>query len=401
MVGRGQMERRLRSADWLADAHTQAIFSLLDGEGERTRAVGGIVRDTLLGVARENTEIDFATELLPDEVMTRAGRKGIDVIPTGITHGTVTLRVDSLLAEVTTLRQDVETDGRRAIVRFGTDWRHDAERRDFTINALYADMFGNLFDPLGSANDLAEPRIRFIGDPDRRIAEDRLRVYRFFRFSASHAGERFDAEGLAAVARAAGSLGELSAERVGAEMRRILSLPKVSITLKAMHEAGILTLDRETLERLRAYGARAARPHFIARLALIVAGAAAPTIQARWRLSNEEMTRSAAIVEAARLLQDLKVHEAAYRYPAALADAIEVAAVLSGWTEAGKSAVLDQLSHVTLVPFPITGSDLIARGYAPGPALGAELSRLEQAWIDSGLSLDREALLRQLQAPIS
>ena len=394
MVGRGQMERRLKAAAWLVDPDTQAIFSLLDGEGERTRAVGGIVRDTLLGIERDDSEIDFATELPPDEVMARAERRGVAAYPTGIAHGTVTLKLNARLAEVTTLREDVETDGRHAVVKFGTDWTRDAERRDFTINALYADMFGTLFDPLDGGADLTEPRIRFIGDPDTRIAEDRLRVYRFFRFSASHAGERFDATGLAACTRAAGSLGALSAERVGAEMRRLLSLHKVATTLKMMRDAGILKLDEVTLERLRAYGTRAARPNFLARLALIVARESAAEVQARWRLSNEEITRADAILTVARLLEDLRVHEAAYRYPAALADGIEVAAVLAGWTEAGKSAVVDQLAGVTMRPFPLSGGDLLAMGVDPGPEIGAELARLERLWIESGFAFDRDKLLR-------
>jgi len=393
MVGRGQMERRLKSARWLADPDAQALFSLLDGEGERTRAVGGIVRDTLLGISRDNVEIDLATELPPDEVLARAARKGVAAFPTGIAHGTITLKLNDLLAEVTTLREDVETDGRHAVVRFGTDWRRDAERRDFTINALYADMFGDLFDPLGGAVDLAEPRVRFIGNPDQRIAEDRLRVYRFFRFSASHAGEHFDGAGLAAVERAAGSLGALSAERVGAEMRRMLALPKIAVTLRTMHEVGVLDLSEATLEQLRSYGVRASRPHFLPRLALIVAGCGARQIQDRWRLSNEEVARAEAILKVAGLLQELKVHEAAYRFPAALSDGIEVATVLAGWTDAGKSAVVDELANVTMSPFPLGGQDLIEAGIAPGPMLGRELQRLEQLWIESGFSLDRKALL--------
>jgi poly(A) polymerase len=390
------MERRLQSADWLIRPDTQAVFSLLDGEGERTRAVGGIVRDTLLGVSRDNAEIDFATELPPDEVMARAARAGVAAYPTGIAHGTVTLRINALVAEVTTLREDIETDGRHAVVRFGTDWRRDAERRDFTVNALYADMFGTLVDPLSGKGDLAEPRIRFIGDPDQRIAEDRLRVYRFFRFSASHGGERFDAAGLAAVARAAGTLGGLSAERVGAEMRRILGLPKVATTLKTMQDSGILSFEDETLERLRAYGARANRPDYLARLALVIAGEPAREVQARWRLSNEDIFRAEAILSVARLLGDLRVHEAAYRHPAALSDGVEVAAVLAGWTDAGKSAVVDQLAAVTLQPFPLTGHDLLDAGLPPGPKLGSELSRLEQQWIESGFALGRDALLKQV-----
>ncbi|HTJ57548.1 MAG TPA: CCA tRNA nucleotidyltransferase [Devosiaceae bacterium] len=400
MVSRGQMARRLKSASWLADADTQALFSLLDGEGQRTRAVGGIVRDTLLGVPRDDSEVDFATELLPEEVMARAERRGVAAYPTGIAHGTVTLKLNDRLAEVTTLREDVETDGRHAVVRFGTDWARDAERRDFTINALYADMFGDLFDPLEGAADLTEPVIRFIGDPDRRIAEDRLRVYRFFRFSASHGGERFDPDGLAAAQRAAGTLGGLSAERVGAEMRRLLALPKVVTTLRTMRDAGIAKFDDLTLDRLRSYGIKVMRPNFPARLALILAVEDAAEMQARWRLSNEEMARAQDILTVARLLEELRVHEAAYRYPAALADGVELAAVLAGWTEAGKSAVFDQLAGVTLQPFPINGGDLLARGFTPGPEIGAELGRLERLWIESGFALDREALLKKLKRQV-
>ncbi|HEX4016097.1 MAG TPA: hypothetical protein VHX15_05110, partial [Frankiaceae bacterium] len=217
---------RLTNAEWRMRPETRRIFSLLDGAAGRTRAVGGIVRDTLLDRQRDDAEIDFATELLPDEVMQRAGEAGIGVYPTGIEHGTVTLRLGEFAAEVTTLRQDVATDGRHAKVRFGTDWVRDAERRDFTLNALYVGSDGALFDPLHGLDDCLAGRVRFIGDADRRIAEDRLRVYRFFRFSASLGGERFDDEGLTAVGRAANDLGDLSAERVGGEMRRMLELPK-------------------------------------------------------------------------------------------------------------------------------------------------------------------------------
>lgn len=171
---------RLKSAPWLHEAETQRLFALLDGAAGKTRAVGGIVRDTLLDRVRESGEIDFATELLPEEVMQRAAAAGVPAYPTGIEHGTVTLKLGTLLAEVTTLREDVETFGRHATVRFGTDWTRDAERRDFTMNALYVGQDGALFDPLGGVADCLEERVRFIGDADQRIAEDRLRVYRFF-----------------------------------------------------------------------------------------------------------------------------------------------------------------------------------------------------------------------------
>lgn len=396
MTGRGQLERRLREAHWLASADVQAVFALLDGEARRTRAVGGIVRDTLLGIVRPEAEVDFASELRPEEVMARAAENKVAAYPTGIAHGTVTLRVGMLVAEVTTLRQDVATDGRHAEVRFGTDWAADAARRDFTINAFYVDSAGTLFDPLNNIGDLLPPRIRFIGDPDRRIAEDRLRVFRFFRFSASHGGERFDAAGLEAVRRAAGTLGRLSAERIGSEMRRILDLPRIATTLRAMRETGVLALAPETIDRLQVYGGQTHRANFGARLALLLASEK-QDFQALWRLPNDVMSRARAVLAAAGLLQDLRVHEAVYRFPGLLADAVDVASVLAGWTEAGKSAVLDQLQHVTPRAFPLSGTDLLACGLKAGPSLGSELARLEGLWIDSGFSLDRAALLELVE----
>ena len=169
---------RLKDAAWLRAPDTQRLFALLDGAGGKTRAVGGIVRDTLLGLERANAEIDFATEFEPNEVMRRAGAAGVPVYPTGIEHGTVTLRIGELVAEVTTLRQDVETDGRHARVKFGTDWRRDAERLDFTLNALYLGADGALFVPLGGVDDCLGGVVRFIGDADQRIAADQLGQYR-------------------------------------------------------------------------------------------------------------------------------------------------------------------------------------------------------------------------------
>jgi poly(A) polymerase len=396
VTGRGQLQRRLKAADGLARPEVQRVFALLDGDAKRTRAVGGIVRDTLLGIARPNAEVDFASELRPDEVMARAAEAGITAVPTGMAHGTVTLLIGELVAEVTTLRQDVETDGRHAKVSFGTDWRADAERRDFTINAFYADADGELFDPLDGFGDLLPPKVRFIGDPDRRIAEDRLRVYRFFRFSASHAGERFDAAGLAAVRRAAGTLDQLSAERVGSELRRMLSLPRIVTTLRAMRDSDILMLTPETIDRLQAYGGQAHHPNFGARLALLVA-LEKRDFQAAWRLSNEEMARARNLLAAAALLQGFRIHEAVYRFADLLADATDVAAVLAGWTQAGRSAVLDQLAQVSPQPFPLRGADLLALGLEPGPRVGHELARLERCWIDSGFALGREELLGMVE----
>jgi poly(A) polymerase len=393
MVSANEAARRLRNAEWLARAETQSLMALLDGAEARTRAVGGVVRDTLLGRPVQRTDLDLATEILPQEVIARAETAKLDAYPTGVAHGTVTLRLGTLVAEVTTLREDVETDGRRAVVRFGSDWVRDAERRDFTLNALYAGMDGSLYDPLGGLDDCLAGRVRFIGDPERRIEEDRLRVYRFFRFSASHGGERLDVAGLAACTAAADTLETLSAERVGSEFRRMLGLPRVAITLRAMAGAGILAAEPATLKRLHSYERQARRPDLAARLAILLSEKDAERLQDEWRLSNDEVAAARAILAAADLLQEYQLNEAAYRYPAALADAIEVAAVMADWSEAGKSAVMDQLRAVEVPRFPLRGGDLLQLGLQPDKTLGAELERLERLWIESGFSLDRERLL--------
>lgn len=388
---------RLKSADWLLREETQALWALLDGQRGRTRAVGGIVRDTLLDRPRERTDIDFATELLPHEIALRAEQAGVAVHPTGIDHGTVTLRLGSLVAEVTTLREDVETDGRRAVVKFGSDWSRDAGRRDFTLNALYATMGGELFDPLGGLDDCIAGRVRFIGDPAQRILEDRLRVYRFFRFSASHGGEKLDPEGLAACRDAAGTLGAVSAERIGSEIKKMLGLPRVAVTLRAMVDAGILHLSQESTRLLHSYERRARRPDVSARLALIIAETGGEQIKAMWRLSNDDIAAAESILAVACLLREYGLYEAAYRHPAALADGVEVATVLADWTDAGRAAVIEQLQQLTVPRFPLSGGDLIRLGMRPGKALGAELDRLEQLWIDSGFTLDRGGLLAKVE----
>lgn len=396
MIAKSTLQR-LREAPWLHEAATQRVFRLLDGQKRKTRVVGGVIRDTLTSLEREIGEIDFATELLPDEVMRRAGEAGIAAYPTGIEHGTVTLKLGGRVAEVTTLREDMDTDGRHAVVRFGWDWTRDAERRDFTMNALYCDFEGELFDPINGVDDCLNGVVRFIGDPVKRIAEDKLRVYRFFRFTASHGQEQFDEDGLAAVHKAAGDLEGISAERIGAEMRRMIELPRVARTIEKMVESGVMTMPGGLPERLGIYERRAHKPNGTARLAILVQALGSRGIKHRWRLSNEEIATAEAILIAAQLLIDFHINEAAYRFPALLSDAVEVAATFAGWTEAGKSAVVQHLTTIEVPKFPLSGGDLIQRGMRPGPKIGAELDRLEKTWIRSGFKLDRNALLSILQ----
>ncbi|KKB85916.1 hypothetical protein VW29_05125 [Devosia limi DSM 17137] len=388
----------MREAEWRGRAETQTILAVLDGAEGRTRAVGGVVRDTIMGRHRDNPDIDLATELTPEEVTERARRAGIAVYPTGIEHGTVTLKLGDTLAEVTTLRHDVETNGRHAVVSFGADWAEDAARRDFTINALYVHANGTLFDPLGGLADCLEGRVRFIGEAAARIAEDGLRVYRFFRFSASHGGEHFDVTGASACAEAVGHLGHLSAERVGAEMLRMLALPKVAATLRAMVRIGLLVIAEETLQALRNYERQVGSPTVAGRLALLLCDQPVQALQSGWRLSNELVKTAIAVRAAAALLSDLQTNEAMYRYRDYLGDGLDVAAVQAGWGEAGKVAMAEQLSIAHDLPaFPVSGHDLLAAGIAAGPLLGQTLARLERDWIDSGFALDRQALLLRLR----
>jgi poly(A) polymerase len=396
VVTRTEAEARLAGAEWLRREETQQVFALLDGAAGRTRSVGGVVRDSLLGLPRASAEIDFATELTPDKVMSRAGAAGIAAYPTGIEHGTVTLRIGELTAEVTTLREDIETDGRKAVVRFGTDWRRDAERRDFTMNALYAGPDGILVDPIGGIDDALARRVRFIGDADVRIVEDRLRVFRFFRFSASHGGEHLDPTGLDACRRAVHRLGRLSAERVGAEMKRMLGLPKVALTLQSMALAGLLTIGPDTQRHLTSYELRADPATLVARLALFIAASEAKAVQSHWRLSNAEVSAASAILAAVALLREGKIHEAAYRYPAALADAQNLAAVMDHWPPERAGEVRGVIAALKVPKFPVTGRDLTRLGMHPGRALGDTLQRLEADWIASGFTLDKRTLLARL-----
>ena len=383
--------KALQHAEWLGRPETQAIFAALDGHKRRTRAVGGVVRDTILERQRDNPDIDLATELLPEEVIARAEAAGIAHYPTGIEHGTVTLKLGETLAEVTTLRRDVETDGRHAVVAFGTSWTEDASRRDFTLNALYCAADGTLFDPLKGVEDALAGRVRFIGDAAQRIAEDGLRVYRFFRFTASHGQEMFDEPGLAACAAAAGKLDHVSAERVGSELMRMLGLPKVALTLTRMAEFDLLAADARNLNALLAYeliGGSSAT----GRLALL-AGDDLDLAQTRWRLSGDRVKSARQVLAAAALISDGRVGEAAYRHADMAVEGLAAAAARGAWGRALLAETARELGATVVKPFPVSGNDLADLGIMPGPVMGQELARLERAFIESGFALDRTDLL--------
>lgn len=389
----------LKTAEWLIRPQTQQIFAVLDGASGRTRAVGGIVRDTLLDCLRGQPDIDMATELTPEEVIARAKAAGIAYYPTGIDHGTVTLKLDTTLVEVTTLRRDVETDGRRALVAFGADWREDASRRDFTLNALYCDAQGVLFDPLDGVRDALARKVRFIGDPASRIAEDGLRVFRFFRFSASHGQEHYDGDGLRACQLAVPRLGHLSRERVGSEMIRMLALPRIATTLHQMATIGLLEAEEGGLAALRRYQALGGRSA-PARLALLAAGQLEQR-QADWRLSNATIEDARQIMLAADLLEADRIGEAAYRFGEGAVEGLAVAAAGQDWNADRLAETARVLAAIVVPPFPLSGQDLLDVGMTPGPEIGQRLAQMERAWIESGFVLGKVELLALTERPIA
>ena len=228
------------TGDWIMAPSLHRVLGCLQGGGHRALLVGGCVRNALIG--RPVADLDIATDALPGRVADLAQAAGLKVVPTGIDHGTVTLIADGVPHEVTTFRRDVETDGRRAVVAYSTRIEEDAARRDFTMNALYADAAGQVIDPLGGLPDLLARRVRFVGQPQDRIREDYLRILRFFRFHAVYGdpAQGLDAEGLAACAANLAGIDTLSRERIGHEMRRLLAAPDPAPTAAAMQAAGVL-----------------------------------------------------------------------------------------------------------------------------------------------------------------
>jgi tRNA nucleotidyltransferase/poly(A) polymerase len=407
--------KSLAGAPWLAADAVQAVFAALSRDGDEVRVVGGAVRNALLGV--EVVDVDFATTATPDRVAARAEAAGFKAVPTGVEHGTLTLVVDSRGFEVTTLREDVETDGRRAVVRFGRDWLADARRRDFTVNAFYVDAAGAVFDPLGAYGDLVSGRIRFIGKPEERIAEDRLRILRFFRFHAQYGKGELDRAGLSASIRARDGVRALSAERIGKEMRQLLVAGGAPAVLTAMQDAGILPIVlggigylapfRRLLEFETATAATATVPLRFAALGCRI-DEDVPRLVERMRLTNAERDRMRAAVavidgflarpdrrKARRMLY--RLGEQSYRDAVALAFAWGAgAADRSPWRE------LLALPGAWRAPaFPLAGRDVIAHGQLRGPIVGALIKELEAWWIENDFAPDETALRHRLQQMIA
>jgi poly(A) polymerase len=372
--------------DWLTAAGTQGVLGCLAAGGHVALAVGGCVRNALMG--RAVADVDIATDARPGRVTGLAQAAGFRVVPTGIEHGTVTVVAAGRGFEVTTFRRDIETDGRRAVVAFADRVEEDAARRDFTMNALYAAADGTVLDPLGGLGDLLAGRVRFVGDPSARIAEDYLRILRFFRFHAWY-GRDLDAEGLAACAAAADGLSRLSRERVGAEMRKLLAAPDPAPAVAAMAAAGVLVLvlpgaDPQALAPL-VHLEGDLPPDPLRRLAALVAEVPVEAL----RLSRADAAAVTALAGAARGSDSPGL--LGYRMGATRgAEAVLLRAALTGQPLPDGWAW--DVTRGALAVLPVTAADLMPT--LSGPALGARLRAIETRWIDSGFSLTREALLR-------
>jgi tRNA nucleotidyltransferase/poly(A) polymerase len=402
----GRTSKSLAGAAWLTEGGLARLLAVLDGDGEEIRIVGGAVRNALLGEPFH--EIDLATTAVPDEVVRRAKAAGFKTVPTGIEHGTVTVIVDGTPFEVTTLRRDVETFGRHATVAFGRDWKADAQRRDFTINALSATRDGTVYDYVGGLDDLAARRVRFIGEAKQRIAEDYLRILRFFRFHAAYGRGALDADGIHACIAGREGLLSLSRERVRMEFVKLLVAPGAAPVLETMADAGLILLTLNTVPNVVQFAAMRANERTLDLAADAMRGLAAlcvmiaedaDRLRDKLRLSNVEHARLLAMAQGWRpLTPSLGENDrraALYRSgPDVFVDEALLAWARSGAPDhdAAWRALTTLPQQWTAPSFPITSDDLIARGVAKGPALGAALKHAEAAWVAAGFPLDRAAL---------
>lgn len=379
---------------WMNDAPVRTLLDALAKADIVARFVGGCVRDWVL--ERPISDIDIAVDKPPETVMRALEAADIKVVPTGLKHGTVTAIVKSRPFELTTLRRDVETDGRRAIVAFTDDWRTDAERRDFTFNALYAEPDGTIHDYFDGQTDLLAGRVRFIGDPEQRIAEDRLRVLRFFRFHARFGRPPFDGPSFDACRRNAATVSGLSGERVRKELLRTLDAPGGADAFDAMLEAGVLDHwlpEYAGSTKLRALAAREEKPDALRRLAAILpVDADATAIGKRLKLSTQESVRLQLMLDPANAIDTTNLRASLYRLGTKLFIDRVLLDAPGDWR-----AALALAGSWTPPELPIGGNDALALGLKPGPKVGALIEAVERWWIAGDFLADRNACLAELK----
>jgi len=400
----------LKNRSWIDAATTAKVIAALDAGGIDFRFVGGAVRDGLLG--RPVSDIDLATPSRPEAVIQAIESGGLKAVATGLKHGTVTAVADRHPFEITTLRRDVETDGRHAVVAFTDDWREDAARRDFTMNALYADRDGQVTDCFGGEADALAGRVRFIGDAQARIAEDALRILRFFRFHAHYGQGGLDAEGLAAATKLAGMIDRLSGERIRAEVFKTLRAADPAPVWQAMIDAGVMAHVIPEANRvsdlsnmIALEGGLGLPPDPLRRLAALTgppSAGLASTLKDRLRLSNQDGDHFAAFAgqqDRLRRLGRRKFGQALYgAQPEWLRDAAILSSVEIGQPDPATLADLAGFIATWAEPrFPLTGADLQEAGIKPGPEMGRLLADLEDWWIGRDFVPDRAACLAKLR----
>jgi poly(A) polymerase len=398
--------RRLDDAPWLKSGPAARVLALLNGDGEEARVVGGAVRNALLDLPIG--DVDIATTALPEEVTRRAKAAGIKSVPTGIEHGTVTLVADGLAFEVTTLREDTETFGRKAKVAFGRDWLRDAERRDFTINGLSVDAEGRVHDYVGGLEDIASRCVRFIGKPEQRIAEDYLRILRFFRIHAAYGAGEVDRAGYLACIGGRDGVANLSAERIRVEILKLMVAPGAVVAANAMVYGGLslpifggVAYTGPFAALISIEHALGLSPDPIRRLGALAVAVTedARRVASHLRLTNAEAKvldsmghrwwRLAGMSEARARRRLYRLGEERYRDRLTLA-----------WARSGDGSDAASWHELATLParwsapkFPLKAADFIARGIAQGPDLGRVLALAEDAWLAAEFPLDQPSLV--------
>lgn len=404
----------LKDRPWVRNRHVKKLFALFREAGFEARIVGGAVRNALL--SRPVHEIDMAVNMPPEDVLSLGKSAGFNVVPTGLDHGTVTFimgEAPSRSVEVTSLRTDVDTDGRHADIAFTNSWESDARRRDFTMNALYCNEEGEIYDPLGGIDDIISGKIIFIGDAQERVKEDYLRILRFFRFSAEFGQGTLDKIGLRACTKLQSGLEQLSVERIGQEFLKLLIASHAVPILQQLSNTGIYqrlmpgVCDVSILKDVIHFEAHfSLAPNPLRRLAAFLLPAykkgalSAEVVQEKLSLSSRQC----------RVLN--RIWDFALQGPATLSSddfgkyiyfwgedvSLDVMALLYGLGREKDLSLWNDFFqfnlHFKMPVFPVSGDDLIHIGYAPGPKLGAELKRLEMSWVDSNFTLPPEELLK-------
>ncbi len=403
------MNARLDPAkhSWMTAGETATVVSAIQAAGGEARIVGGAVRNAIVG--EDVTDIDIATTLNPDAYISALKNADVEIVPTGLEHGTVTAIVNGRPFEITSLRRDVSTDGRRATVAFTNDWAQDAARRDFTMNAIYVDITGHLFDPTGGIADLRAGQVKFVGDPNARIREDYLRILRFFRFHAWYGKAAPDAAALDAAARNKAGLKRLSGERIRKELLRLLEAADPGPALSAMqhHEIlGEVVPAPVNLERLAkvitlAQQKKMSRGSIISLAALLPSEQAARTLASAIKLSNAERTRLMDILSNySKITPGLSTREVTrflYRFGKERFGELSLLACAEDPENSAWETTFARAGEWVRPEFPIDGRDVMQAGAAEGPDVGKILAALEKWWLDENFTPDRIALLAKLK----